>query len=394
MTKTKSPNRLTVLFVGKRPGAFRAARHLNLNVLVLAETPPKRKEVAIVDAYLPADFSDPTVDWETVAWQIGAGRKIAAVFALTERTVKPAAMIRQSLGIAGMHGQVAQRCVDKFIMKNAVRARGVRCADYLTTDARLPSTSYLDRLGLPLVLKSRVGSGGRGTQIFFDQQALPEAFPGGWLAESFVEGIEMSVESLVYRGVPIFTNFTEYLKPGWANIVPAPLQADVAASVQATNADAIRALGIPSGLTHLEIFLTPEGVFFGELAARPPGGHIMALIEQAYEVDLWQAWFETELGCPPHLPTQASRSAGVWILHPGQGRVTRLSGHDQALAVEGVKRVSLRVQVGDEVGQRQGVGQEVGHILVCGADRDQVAARLAKSRQSLQIEVTPSENSR
>lgn len=380
-------NHPTVLFLGKRAGAFQGARRLNWRVVVTAEKPPGPKEQDVVAAYFPANFSDRKADWAALAAQIRAGHQITAVFALTEGTMRPAAIMREALNVAGLNVAAAQRCTDKLLMKQTIRAAGLPCADFMVVEGELASQRYVEKLGLPLVLKKRIGSGGRGTQVFLAQEALPDHFPAGWLAESFVTGIEMSVESLVCAGRPIFTNFTEYLQPGWANVVPAALSPDVAASVQAANETALRALGISQGITHLEIFLTPGGVFFGELAARPPGGYIMELIEYAYGFDPWLAWFRLELGQVPQLLTQASRYAGLWILHPGRERVAKLAGRKQAEAVPGVERVSLRVQLGDQVSQRLGVGQEVGHILAVGASRDEVVTSLQAARQIVQIEV-------
>ena len=374
-----------VLFVGKRAGAFQAARTLGLRVLLLADRPPKRSERDVIATYEACDFSAPHVDWAALGRQLSRHHKLEAVFPLTERAVLPAAIIRQEMGLPGLDVETALRCTDKLLMKRAIRAAGLPCADFMATDGRQPGCVYAKALGLPLVLKARRGSGGRGTQVFASLAEAPDLFPADCLAEGFVSGVEMSVESLVYQGQSIFTNCTEYLKPGWANIVPASLPAETRSAVQAVNSAAIEALGVTTGLTHLEVFLTETDVVFGELAARPPGGHIMELIATAYGFDLWQAWIRFELGRLPSLPQQAERSAGVWILHPGPGRLTRLDGQEAAAAVEGVRRVSLRVKVGDQIGERQGVGQEAGHILAVTSSREQTAANLKAAHQQMRI---------
>jgi biotin carboxylase len=302
----------------------------------------------------------------------------------------PAALLRQGLGLPGLDPTVAQRCTDKLIMKQTVRQAGLTCTDFLEAGPSLNPRLAAARLGYPLVMKTRIGSGGRGRAIISRATDLPTRFPANTQVERFVRGVEMSVESLVHEGQPIFTNLTEYFKPGWANILPAELPAQTATAIRDFNAAAITALGVERGFAHLEIFLTEQGIYFGELAARPPGGYIMELIANSYGFDPWLAWLELELGQTPHL-SKATGCAGIWLLHPGAGLVDRIIGVEAARALAGVERVSLRVEVGDELGERLGTGQEAGHILVNGPDRESVAEVLALAHNLIQIEVVQPE---
>ena len=167
------------------------------------------------------------------------------------------------------------------------------------------------------MLKAAVGSGSRGTQVVRERDGVPDPLPPGWMAESFVVGVEMSVETFVADDAPLLVNPTQYLVPAWSSLVPAPLP-DLGTLVAHAEA-ARRALGVTSGVAHLEVFLTDDGPVFGELAARPPGGHIMRLMALAYGFDPWEAVLRIALGETPALPEHAERTAAVRILHPGPG---------------------------------------------------------------------------
>ncbi len=152
------------------------------------------------------------------------------------------------------------------------------------------------------------------------------------------------------------------------------------------------ALGVERGITHMETFLTPEAsgqapvAVFGEMAARPPGGHLMRLISLAYGVDAWEHVFRIECGETPELPP-APLAAAVWILHPGAGIVRRASGIEAVRECPGVVEATLRVGPGDRIAPREGTGQEVGHILVTGATAPEAEARLRAARDALRLEV-------
>lgn len=355
-----NPDPLLVL-VGRRRGAIRAARRLGLQHRVI-------------------DPPDATPDDDVLR-----GR-VAAVVALTEAAVVPAARLRERLGLAGLSSAAARRCTDKLEMKRTIRAAGIACARFIPVHGAVDAADLIARLGLPLVLKTQAGSGGRGTRVIRSRDELPASVSQPSLAEAFVEGVEMSVESMVLGGVPVFVNFTEYVEPAWANLVPAAPGAQTAEALLELNRRAIAALGIRRGMTHMEVFLTGEGAVFGELAARPPGGHIMRLIDLAYGFDPWAALLTLETGQRFVFPPEATRTAGMRFFHPGPGVVRATHGLDVVCALSSVESVVARLSPGDVVGPRDGTGQHRGYALFTG-DAARVREDLETTRASLWVEM-------
>lgn len=368
-----------MLFVGYRRRALDAARACGLQVVIVAEKfPAQGRSFEGIECSLEEDQTD----WQALAALAAQGRQISAVLALTERSVVPAALLRRHLGLADASAAVVARNVtDKLAMKLAISGAGLPCATFTQVGTEVDGEQLIAELGLPLILKPRTGSGGRSKRLVRRRKDMPDRLPPGYLAEGFVAGTEMSFESLVRNGEPIFTNPTAYFRPGWASIVPATLAPGIMAAVEELNTRALRALGVRDGFTHLEVFLTPRGPVFGELAARPPGGHLTELIELAYGFDPWKAWLRLALGDSLELPQAARRTAGAWILHPRPGIVHSIAGLAAARAVPGVERLHLRVEPGTEVGDRLGTGQEVGHLLATGRDRAEVEECLRRAHR-------------
>lgn len=375
-----APRGARVVLVGRRRAARVAAERLGLDAVVWSDRRP---------AGVPAERHLP---WEGVAAArraLAGGPPVAAVVALTEAAVVPAAELREALGVAGTPAAVAERATDKQLMKRAVAAAGLPCARFATAEDGLDRAGLVARLGLPIYLKQRRGSGGRGSSRLDRAAAVPDGVPPGMLAEGAIDGEEMSVEALVAGGRRLFTNFTEYVEPGWVNLVPYRLQPATAAAVAALLDRVLAALAVDHGLVHLELFLTAAGPVFGELALRPPGGHLLRLIELAWGFDPWRAWLELELGRQPRLPGAAARWAGTRLFHPGAGTLAGIAGAEAVAALPGAVELVLARRPGDRLEPRLGTGQEVGHLVVAGDERDAVAETLRRAGELLVFELAP-----
>lgn len=380
---------LRLLFLGRRRGALAAAARLDAEAFVLDDAHDRGG--AEIAGFAEVSFDDPASCITGARRLLGVGAP-DAVIALVERAVLPAATLRAGYGLRGASAERALLWRDKLAMKARIREAGLPCADLRAIGRGASAAGLIEALGLPMVLKPRSASGGRGTVIAQREPEVRAALREGWLAERFIHGVELSVESFVQAGVVVFENVTEYLVPGWANIVPAALPPDVDRAVRRLNRAAVEALEVSDGLTHLEAFVVTRedaapAIVFGELACRPPGGSLMELMERAYGFDPWTSHLDVELGRPLDLPLDATRSAGVWFLHPGAGRVARVHGVDDARAVPGVAKVECRVKAGDIVSEREGVGQNVGRIVADTVTRDATARALEAAHARIAIEL-------
>jgi biotin carboxylase len=248
------------------------------------------------------------------------------------------------------------------------------------------------RLGTPLVVKDRRSSGGRGVH-FVDGEEAARTRTRGRIAEKYVDAAEVSVESFLDDGEVLFTNVTQYLRKAHVNMLPANLAPDVVEACRALNYRVVRGLRITWGITHCEMYLTPSGPLFGEIALRPPGGYIMELLALAYGFNAWDALVAVELSRSFEFPAAATRTAAAVIFHPGPGTVTAVRGASWASAHPGVVEFKMRVAPGDSVDERVGVGQDVGRVMVAAPSGDEVEAICAEAAAEVQIDLAaPSGN--
>lgn len=333
-----------VLYGGRR-ALERAAAARNLPVLVLADGP--------------------------------APENARAVVAVAERHVLTAART----GRAGLSMEQALAFRDKLAMKRALRALGLPCTEP-------------DETRFPLVVKPRRGTSGQGRRLVYDRRELAAhlranaaRFPDGFVCERVMRAREISVETFVSRGRVVFQSPTDYVLYGAANRVPAVLDEPTRRRALDLAAQATLGLGLTSGVTHAELWLTESGPVLSEIACRPPGGHLFDLISRAYGVNAWDLYLSCVLGEPVAHPGPARCSAGNLLLHPPPGVIARVHGLAAARRLPGVVRLRHRLEPGRVVPLRTSLGQIAGVLTVEHADPAVVQRTLRQAALSIALEL-------
>lgn len=90
----------------------------------------------------------------------------------------------------------------------------------------------------------------------------------------------------------------------------------------------LKALGFETGYTHMEWFRKPDGeAVFGEIAARPPGAHLVDLINYASDVDTFTGWAEAVCHHRFTQPVERKYNAAfIFKRAEGRGRIQRVEG--------------------------------------------------------------------
>jgi len=305
----------------------------------------------------------------------------------SEKGVLPAAAVRAYQHLEGMAREEAYACRDKLTMKARAMAAGLQVTPHFIVEDHAKARELVTRLGLPFVIKPRLQSGSRGLRIVHSLDAANDPSFAGQLAEAFIEGRELSVESFVHGGEILFSNITDYHELRVVNIMPAALDQGLQQEVLDFNARAIRAFRIHHGLTHVEMYVSAKGLVFGEIAARPPGGYLMDLLSLTSHFNPWQAYVALESGQRPTLPHARQGVAASWIIHPGAGRVDAISGWKAIEAAPGVARAHLKLGLDDMITPRLGAGEDEGYVLITAPDHETLLAHLDAVRGLLDIQM-------
>lgn len=354
-----------VLMTGYRQQLAKALNKLEVAYSIVTDkplktTPPGVDEIHIV----PLDQIEKAQNVDDLQ-RIGfnTGHRPSHVIAGTEAGVFPAAVLRRIYQARRSSKALLNRCTDKMAMKKYLSEHDIPMADFVTHHKDLTAEVLVKKLGLPVVVKDRKNSGGRNVVVARTVAELHALLATQRLYEQFIDAAEGSIESFIENGQVIFSSITEYHTNKVANIVPAGYPKDDIKAIQSLNAQVINSLNIKWGLTHLEYYRTKQGIRFGEVALRPPGGYIMELIKCAYDFDPWEVFVKIELGLPvDKLPTQPVRTCGAVLLHPGEGVVKTVTLPNKT-DYPTLTKATLKVSKGDHIKPRDGVGESVGRCF-------------------------------
>ncbi len=275
------------------------------------------------------------------------GGPIRRLLAVLEQLQVPLAQVRERLGIPGMDPVTARNFRDKDQMKTVLQAAGVPCARHKLAVRAADALEFAERAGFPLVVKPPAGAGAKSTFRLDDpaeMRAWLEAAPPDEdrpaQIEEFLTGDEGSYDSVMVDGQVVWDSVSDYLATPlevlrhpwmqWVVRLPRDIGGPEYAGIRQVAPRALRALGLTTGLTHMEWFRRPDGTAaVSEVGARPPGAQITSMLCYAHDFDLYTAWAALMTHGSFDPPRRKWAAGTVYLRGQGAGQVIRTHGMDR-----------------------------------------------------------------
>jgi hypothetical protein len=275
--------------------------------------------------------------------QLGGVQRLLAVL---EQLQVPVAQVRERFGIAGMDVATAVNFREKAQMKTVLRAAGVPCARHQLATSAAQAAGFAEQVGFPLVVKPPAGAGAKATFRLDDAGDLaawldvaPPGEDAPVLIEEFLTGEEGSYDSVMVDGEVVWDSVSNYLPTPlevlrnpwmqWVVLLPRDIGGPSYAGIRDIAPAALAALGLRTGLTHMEWFRRPDGtVAVSEVAARPPGAQITSMLCYVHDFDLYSAWAQLMVDGTFKPPPRNWAAGTVYLRGQGVGHVRAVHGLD------------------------------------------------------------------
>lgn len=242
--------------------------------------------------------------------------------------------IAEKLGLIGNSLECTQVTTNKFLMRERLHSRGIPSPRYWLAESG-GSVPELEEADLPLIVKPVDRSGSRGVTLVRDRSELihailaarAESFCSQVIIEQFIEGRELSVESISWQGKHYILQFTDKETTGSPHFIekahhqPADLTAGQVMALSQVITESLDCLGIEYGASHSEIMIDPRGdIYVIEIGARMGGDCIGShLVQLSTGYDYLKAVVEIAAGSFNEPVMTMVNHSGIHYVFPPPG---------------------------------------------------------------------------
>lgn len=238
------------------------------------------------------------------------------------------AYVAEQMGLVGNSYEASLKANNKILMRNAFAAANVPCPRNWCISGYSPITDNL--LPLPLIVKPSDRSGSLGVvKVEKEEDLLPAikaaqeySFKHEAIVEQFIEGREISVEFISYKGVHYPLQITDKVTTEAPHFVelehhqPANLTKAQYEEIYDLTKRALNALGVTNGASHSEYRITKDGkIYVMEIGARMGGDFIGSnLVQLSTGYDFLRGVIEVALGTFTAPQLKEHNYSGVYFL--------------------------------------------------------------------------------
>lgn len=349
----------------------------------------------------PASVPELAAGTRALARHLGPVERLLGVL---EQLQEPLGAVRDALEIPGMSAEVARRFRDKALMKTVLARAGLPCAAHRLARSAAEARDFAARVGFPLVVKPPAGAGAKSTHRLDDVSNLAEALEifrpseaAPVLLEEFLSGAEHSFDSISIDGERLWHSVSRYLPSPlevletpwiqWCVLLPRELEEERYGDIRRAAFAALDALGLETGLSHMEWFRRGDGrVAISEVAARPPGARITDLLCWCHDVDFYRLWAELMVWGEIELPERRWAAGAAYLRGLGRGRVAAVEGWSEVEGEISDLLVEARLPT---VGQAAAEGYEgEGYVIVRHRETAVVEAALERIVSGVRVVLT------
>jgi len=236
--------------------------------------------------------------------------------------------VAEKMGLVGNPDKYSLTATNKFLMRQCFMEHEVPSPKFCLTDGRIPE--IINTFNFPVIVKPTDRSGSRGVEKVLKiddlqeaiDRACKESFQKKAVIEEFVEGREISVESISFKGKHFVLQITDKITteaPFFVELEhhqPSSLPEGIKTKVKSIVLNALDALHIQYGASHAELKITNEGdIRVIEIGARMGGDFIGSdLVKLSTGYDFLKGVIDVAFGDFEEPKLTENKCSGVYFL--------------------------------------------------------------------------------
>jgi biotin carboxylase len=196
--------------------------------------------------------------------------------------------VASKLGLTGNSNESALYSTNKFLMRGKLKNAGLNCPQYFLIEKHTDIREIGKSINYPAIVKPVDRSGSKGVTKVLNANELAKAAIDALqaslsqqaIAEEFIDGIEVSVEMISFKGIHYALTITDKETSSAPHFVelahhqPSQLPQSIQEEILVAAKKGLDALEIANSASHPEFIISSKGIFVTEIGARMGGDFI------------------------------------------------------------------------------------------------------------------------
>ena len=383
--------------------AIKKAKEMGLNVVVVDMNP---NAIGFKEKNIEKEVIS-TIDIPAVL-KAAKRHKIDGIMTLaSDMPMRTVAAVAKEMDLIGIDQETAIKATNKAKMREILKKHAVPIPMYFNVSSKedfFNAVNKIKKAGYKCIIKPVDNSGSRGIDLLknFDDKTIYEAYTyskrfsqsGDLMVEEFMEGPEVSVETLTIDGICHVIQITDKITTGAPYFVemghsqPSQFTNDIKEKIKMVAIAANKAIGIKNGPSHTEIKITEDGPKIVEIGARLGGDNIAThLIPLSTGIDMVECCIKITLGETFNLEKKISTGAAIKYFNQCEGFIKKIEGIEEASKLKGVQQIGIVHGIGENISEINNSGSRMGFVIAQGSNCDEAKIICEKAISKIKITI-------
>jgi len=357
--------------------------------------------------FLVADIRDANSIYKAIKESIHYG-EIDALIPATDYASHVTAEVAEWLSLRTISSQAANNARNKDLARNLYEDHKVPSAKYKKVSSLDEAIQAAKKIRYPVVLKPTNCASSQGVYFIKNEEVLQESFDkikrfkktymdfdvrNEYLIEEYLEGPEFSVEFFLKEKEVLFSTVTEKVTSNLphfvelSHTVPTSVKTNEIEEMTYVCKQALNAIGIDNGPSHVELKLTEYGPKIIEVNGRPGGDKIASeLLYRTYGFDVFEATVNYYLNLPIKEDYQEGKATSIaYLTADRDGTISSIEGENEIACDKNVLKHQITVKVGDKVKIPKDSDDRLGYVITTGINSKEAKSNAVKLINSIKL---------
>jgi biotin carboxylase len=376
--------------------AIKYAQELGLEVIAV-DANKNAIELTKADVGIISDIKD-------IKEMIKIGKKFQVDGVMTHGVEIPyiVSKVAEALNKPGLKSIISNRATDKLLRNECFKHKNIPSARFIFAKSKDEAINKSKKLKFPLVIKPTDNSGARGVSKVNKSEEIAKKYDETVsfsnnkivLLEEFMEGPQISTESIIIKNKIITTGFADrnyekasifepyFIEDG--HTIPSNISNELKIKVIKVVEKAIAALGIDFGVAKGDIIIHNGEPKVLEMATRTSGGRFATdMVPLSSGINIIKPLIQMSVGEKidmDYLTSKFQRAAAQRFFFPNPGKLVSIEGLEEAKKIEGVYDIFINpeIKIGSIIKKVKNHSDRVGHVIAT-AEKRENAIKIAEN---------------